>query len=61
VLGPALARVSQAVLAPAVTMHVARPEMRLNADEFDIVCSAAFLVGDEIVVRERALKRLHRR
>lgn len=54
VLGPALARVSQAALAPAVTMQVARPEMRLLADEFDVVCSASFLVDDKIIVRERA-------
>ena len=54
VLGPALARVAQASLAPALIMQVARPEMRLLADEFDVVCSAYHLVGNEVVVRERA-------
>ena len=54
VLGPALARVAQAALAPGLIMQVARPEMRLLADEFDVVCSAYQLVGDQIVIRERA-------
>ncbi|TVV76662.1 helix-turn-helix domain-containing protein [Sphingomonas solaris] len=54
VLGPALARVAQASLAPAIIMQVARPEMRLLADEFDVVCSAYHLVDNEVVVRERA-------
>jgi DNA-binding IclR family transcriptional regulator len=59
VLGPALVRVAHAASAPALTMQVARPEMRLLADEFDVVCSASFLVADEIIVRERASSLSH--
>lgn len=54
VLGPALARVARASLAPALVMQVARPEMRLLADEFDVVCSAYRLQDREVVVHERA-------
>jgi DNA-binding IclR family transcriptional regulator len=54
VLGPALSRVARASLAPALVMQVARPEMRLLADEFDVVCSAYHLKDGEVVVFERA-------
>jgi DNA-binding IclR family transcriptional regulator len=54
VLGPALARVAQASLSPAVIMQMVRPEMRALADEFDAVCSTAQLVENKIVIRERA-------
>jgi DNA-binding IclR family transcriptional regulator len=54
VLGPALARIAQASLSPAVIMQVARPEMRALADEFDAVCSVAQLTESKIVIRERA-------
>lgn len=54
VLGPALARVAQASLSPAVIMQMARPEMRALADEFDAVCSVAQLTEGKIVIRERA-------
>ena len=59
VLGPALARVAQASLAPALVMQVARPEMRLLADEFDVVCSAYRLRGDEVHIYERAAALSH--
>ncbi|RVT93199.1 IclR family transcriptional regulator [Sphingomonas crocodyli] len=59
VLGPALARMAQASLAPALVMQVARPEMRLLADEFDVVCSAYQLVDGESVIRERAAALSH--
>jgi len=54
VLGPALANVSQASLTPELVMNVARPEMRLLADEFDVVCSAFTLRNNDIVTLERA-------
>jgi DNA-binding IclR family transcriptional regulator len=54
VLGPALARVAQASMSPALIMQVARPEMRALADEFDAVCSVAQFGGGKIVIRERA-------
>jgi DNA-binding IclR family transcriptional regulator len=54
VLGPALANVAQASLAPDLVMNVARPEMRLLADEFDVVCSAFYLKNSDIVILERA-------
>jgi len=54
VLGPAFANVAQAALTPELVMNVARPEMRLLADEFDIVCSAFSLKNNDIVILERA-------
>jgi DNA-binding IclR family transcriptional regulator len=54
VLGPALARVGAAAQASLSPLQVAAPEMRALADEFDVICSAAFLDRDEIVMRERA-------
>lgn len=54
VLGPALANVAQASLTPELVMNVARPEMRLLADEFDVVCSAFHLDNTDIVILERA-------
>ena len=54
VLGPAFANVAQAALAPELVMNVARPEMRLLADEFDVVCSAFSLKNNDIVILERA-------
>lgn len=59
VLGPALARVAQASLAPALVMQVARPEMRQLADAFDVVCSAYRLIGDEVHIYERAAALSH--
>jgi len=54
VLGPALANVAQAALTPELVMNVARPEMRLLADEFDVVCSAFSLKNNDIIIVERA-------
>lgn len=54
VIGPALSQLAQPVLNLDVLMQVVRPEMRLLADEFDVVCSASFLRGDEVVVLARA-------
>lgn len=54
VLGPAISRLSQESLSLDILMQVVRPEMRLLADEFDLVCSASFLMGDEVIVHARA-------
>ena len=54
VIGPAVSRLAQAQLTLDILMQVVRPEMRQLADEFDVVCSASFLEGDEVIVRERA-------
>jgi DNA-binding IclR family transcriptional regulator len=54
VLGPALSRVARASLEPALVMQVTRPEMRLLADEFDVVCSAYHLKDGQVAIFERA-------
>jgi len=54
VIGPALSRLAQETLPLDVLMQVVRPEMRLLADEFDVVCSAAFLRGEDVIVQARA-------
>lgn len=59
VLGPALARVARASLNPSLVMQVVRPEMRLLADEFDVVCSAFRQSGNEAVIWERAAALSH--
>lgn len=59
VLGPTLSRIGRAALDPAAVMTVARPEMRLLADEFDVVCSAAYREGDDAVIFERAAALSH--
>lgn len=57
VLGPALATIGQVASEYFSPMQVAQPEMRRLADEFDVVCSAVFRDGVDIVVRERATSR----
>lgn len=57
VLGPALAGIGQVANEHFSPMQVAQPEMRRLADEFDVVCSAVFRDGKDIVVRERATSR----
>ena len=59
VLGPALVRIAQASLSPGLVMQVARPEMRVLADEFDVVCSAYRLIGDEIHIYELQFLMFH--
>jgi DNA-binding IclR family transcriptional regulator len=59
VLGPALlalARTAQEHFSP---LDVARQEMRLLADDLDVVAAALFLDREEIVVRERAASLTH--
>jgi DNA-binding IclR family transcriptional regulator len=59
VLGPALARVAKVALGDVSVMQVVRPEMRLLADEYDVVCTAYYLAGEEILVRERSAALSH--
>lgn len=59
VLGPALALVAQASLSPALVGQVTRPEMRVLADEFDLICTAYHLENEKLVVRERASAASH--
>jgi DNA-binding IclR family transcriptional regulator len=54
VIGPALSQIAQPRLTMQTLMQVVRPEMRLLADEFDVVCSASFLEGEDVIVHERA-------
>ena len=54
VLGPGLANICQAVSDHFSPLQVAQPEMRTLADEYDVVCSAFFLEGEMVNVRERA-------
>lgn len=57
VLGPALAGIGQVASEYFSPLQVAQPEMRRLSDEFDVVCSAVFRDGRDIVVRERATSR----
>lgn len=57
VLGPALAAIGQVASEYFSPLQVAQPEMRRLADEFDVVCSAVFRDGKDIVVRDRATSR----
>jgi DNA-binding IclR family transcriptional regulator len=57
VLGPALAAIGQVASEYFSPLQIAQPEMRRLADEFDVVCSAVFRDGRDIVVRDRATSR----
>lgn len=59
VLGPALAAIGRVANAHFSPLQAALPEMRALADEFDMVCSAVFREGNEVVVRDRAASRSH--
>ncbi len=59
VLGPKLAEIGRTAAAHFSPLQVAQPEMRRLADRFDVVCSAVFLEGDSIVIRERAASVSH--
>ena len=59
VLGPAISRLAQPVLTMQALMQVIRPEMRLQADAFDLVCSLASLEGEDVVLHERAASVSH--
>jgi DNA-binding IclR family transcriptional regulator len=53
-LGPALVSIGEVAKTHYSPLKAAQPEMRLLADEFDTVCSAAFREGKDVVIRERA-------
>ena len=57
VLGPALASIGDVARQQMSPLQVAQPELRRLADEFDVVCSAVFREGKDIVVRDRATSR----
>jgi len=59
VLGPALAAIGRVAADHFSPLQVAKPEMRALADEFDIVCAAYFLEGEEIHLRDRAASLSH--
>ena len=59
VLGPALAAIGRTAAQHFSPLQVAQPEMRSLADEFDVVCSAYFLEGDMIHLRDRAASLSH--
>jgi DNA-binding IclR family transcriptional regulator len=59
VLGPALVAIGKTAATHFSPLQVAQPEMRRLADEHDLICSAYFLEGDTIVVRERAASAPH--
>ena len=53
VIGPRLVAIGRVAKKQFSPLQVAQPEMRALADEFDVVCSAFFRRGDEVVVRAR--------
>ena len=59
VLGPVLAAIGRQADAHFSPLQVAQSEMRRLADEFDVICSAVFREGTDIVVRERASSLSH--
>ncbi len=59
VLGPSLAAIGRTAAQHFSPLQVAQPEMRSLSDEFDVVCSAYFLEGDMIHVRDRAASLSH--
>jgi DNA-binding IclR family transcriptional regulator len=59
VLGPALLALARTAEQHFSPLDVARQEMRALADELDVVVSALFLDGDEVVARDRAASLTH--
>ncbi|PEQ10398.1 transcriptional regulator [Novosphingobium sp. PC22D] len=59
VLGPSLAAIGRTAAENFSPLQVAQPEMRMLADEYDVVCGAYFLEGDTIHLRERAASHSH--
>jgi DNA-binding IclR family transcriptional regulator len=59
VLGSALARIAMVAQKHLLPLQVAGTEMRMLADELDLICSAVFQDKDMAVVRERAASVSH--
>jgi DNA-binding IclR family transcriptional regulator len=59
VLGPVLISMALNAQQHAAPLSVARQEMRMLADELDVVVTALFIEGDEVVARERAASLNH--
>jgi DNA-binding IclR family transcriptional regulator len=58
-LGPALVEIGRAASASLSPLQVAQPEMRRLADRYDVICSAVFMEGSDMVVRDRAASVSH--
>jgi DNA-binding IclR family transcriptional regulator len=59
IIGPGFARLGQVANIHLSPLQVAKQEMRRLADEHDCVCSALFLEGGEVRVRERVASASH--
>ncbi len=53
-LGPVLISIGEVAKAHYSPLKAVQPEMRILADDFDVMCSAAFREGRDVVIRERA-------
>lgn len=58
-LGSALAMIGRIADAHSSPLRAAQPEMRILADELDVVCAAIFRDHNDVVVHERAASRSH--
>lgn len=54
ILGPTLAAIGRIASDHFSPLQVAQSEIRELADQFDAICSASFIEGDEVVTRARA-------
>ncbi len=54
ILGPTLAAIGRIANEHFSPLQVAQSEIRELADQFDAICSASFIEGDEVVTRARA-------
>jgi DNA-binding IclR family transcriptional regulator len=59
VVGPALISLALNAQRHVSPLAVARQEMRMLADEFDVIAAAIFREGEELVVRDRAASLSH--
>ncbi len=58
-LGPAAAQLGRAAHVLATPLEIALPEMNVLANKYDVICSAIFRDGRDVVVRERAVSASH--
>jgi DNA-binding IclR family transcriptional regulator len=59
VLGPAAAQLGRAANLHASPLEIAIPEMSAIANRHDVICSAIFREGGDVLVRERAISVSH--